>query len=33
MAGYQRVIDSGSSYAEAARIRLDNLQKGLQREE
>ena len=33
MAGYQRVIDSGSSYAEAARIRLDNLQKGLPRDD
>jgi hypothetical protein len=28
MAGYQRVIDSGSSYAEAARVRLDKLREG-----
>jgi len=27
MAGYQRVIDSGSTYAEAARMRLDKLQR------
>ena len=27
MAGYQRVIDSGSSYAEAARVRLAKLQR------
>jgi len=26
IAGYQRVIDSGSTYAEAARIRLQKLQ-------
>jgi len=27
MAGYQRVIDSGSSYAEAARVRLEKLKR------
>ena len=27
MAGYQRVIDSGSTYAEAARVRLEKLQR------
>jgi hypothetical protein len=27
MAGYQKVIDSGSSYAEAARVRLEKLKR------
>jgi hypothetical protein len=27
MAGYQRVIDSGSSYADAARVRLEKLKR------